>query len=359
MGFNVPSISIVLTTYNSEKDVERTLKGIVEQDFPLNRVELIVVDGGSKDNTLKIVKEFVERYSKLFYDVKIVAHDRNYGVSKARNDGIKMSRGRYILILDHDVIMSRDTLAKLLQYLESADEKVVAIIPLHNSTCRSSIGSWEYIIRRGKIWRVNAITSCALVRRELFNELGLYDETLGPPYTIYEDIDLGARALSKGYEILLLGTLEVIHETCNEVSLETSTTTTRQSSVVNKMKVLLRYIRILRGVLNTRYRYALAKYVRSAPVIEKFRWYTYTAITILFIPIMILAFVGIFVPLYAWILALTVMYIDVVHQYWNGKVLRISFTYSLIAYVWRLIRSFALVLPVNASSHLSCTTPRS
>ena len=359
MSFCAPLISIVLTTYNSEKVVERALKGIVKQDFPLNRVELIIVDGGSKDNTLKIVKGFVERYSKLFYDVKVIVHDRNYGVSKARNDGIKMSKGRYILILDHDVIIPRDTLAKLLQYLESADGKVVTIIPLHNSTCRSTIGSWEYIIRRGKIWRVNAITSCALVRRELFNEIGLYDETLRPPYTIYEDIELGARALSKGYEIHLLDTLEVIHETCNEVSPETSTTTTRQSSVVNKMKVLLRYIRILRGVLNARYRYALAKYVRSAPITEKIRWYTYTAITILFIPIMILAFVGIFVPLYAWTLALIVMYIDVVQQYWNGKVLHISLAYSLIAYVWRLLRSFALVLPVNVSSYLSCTTSRS
>jgi len=66
-----------------------------------------------------------------------------------------------------------------------------------------------------------------------------------------------------------------------------------------------------------------------------------------------------FVPLYAWTLALTVMYIDVAHQYWNSKVLHISLAYSLIAYVWRLIRSFALVLPVNVSSHLSYTTPRS
>jgi GT2 family glycosyltransferase len=347
MSLDVPLISIVLTTYNSEKVLAKTLEGIIEQDFPLNRVQLIVVDGGSKDNTLKIVKEFVEHYSKLFYDVKVVAHDKNYGVSKARNDGIRMNRGRYILVLDHDVIMPRDTLAKLLQYLESADKSVVATIPLHNPTCKGVIGSWEYIIRKGRIWRTNAITSCALVRRELFDEIGLYDETLGPPHTIYEDIELGARALSKGYKIHLLGTLEVIHETCNEVSSETSTTTTRQSSVVNKMKVLLRYIRILRGVLNTCYRYALANYVRSAPITEKIRWYTYTAITILFIPIMILAFVGIFIPLKAWTLALTVMYIDVVHQYWNSKVLHISLAYSLVAYVWRLLRSLALIIPTS------------
>jgi len=151
MSFDAPLISIVLTTYNSEKVIEKTLKGIIEQDFPLNRVQLIVVDGGSKDNTLKIVKEFVEHYSKLFYDVKVVAHNRNYGVSKARNDGIRMSRGRCILVLDHDVIMPKDTLAKLLQYLESVDKRVVAAIPLHNPTCKGVIGSWEYIIRKGRM----------------------------------------------------------------------------------------------------------------------------------------------------------------------------------------------------------------
>ena len=343
MSSDVPLISIVLTTYNSEKVVERALKGIVEQDFPLNRVKLIVVDDGSKDNTLNIVKGFVERYSKLFYDVKIVVHDRNYGVSKARNDGVKMSRGRYILVLDHDVIMPRDTLAKLLQYLESVDERVVAAIPLHNPTCKGVIGSWEYIIRKGRLWRTNAITSCALVRRELFDEIGLYDETLGPPYTIYEDIELGARALSKGYEIHLLGTLEVIHETCED----TLITTMKRGNTINKVKTLLGFIRILRGVLNARYRYALAKYVRNASITEKFRWYIYATLTTLFIPIMILMFIGIFVPLYAWILALTVMYIDVVHQYWNGKVLHISLAYSLIAYIWRLIRSLALIIPTS------------
>ena len=108
-----------------------------------------------------------------------------------------------------------------------------------------------------------------------------------------------------------------------------------------------------------RYRYALAKYVRNASITEKFRWYKYATLTTLFIPIMILMFIGIFLPLYAWILALTVMYIDVAHQYWNGKVLHISLAYPLIAYLWRLIRSLALVLPVNASRRLRSTAARS
>jgi glycosyltransferase involved in cell wall biosynthesis len=344
MNNRTPLISIILTTYNSEKIIEKTLRNIIGQDFPLNKVELVIVDDGSKDCTLRVIKEFVEQYAKNFCDVKIIVHDRNYGVSKARNDGIKASRGRYILILDHDVIMPRDTLAKLLYYLESVDRKVVAVIPLHNNTCKGTIGSWEYIIRKGKTWRANTITSCALVRRELFDEIGLYDETLGPPYTIYEDIEIGARALSKGYEIHLLCTLEVIHETCDGASIEI-TTTTRQGSILNKVKALLRYIRILRGVLNVRYRYALAKYLHSAPITERIRWYTYATLTISFIPIMALVFMGVFVPLYAWILALTVMYFDVVRQYWNGKALHTSLAYSLIACMWRLLRSLALVFP--------------
>jgi glycosyltransferase involved in cell wall biosynthesis len=339
---HAPLISIVLTTYNSEKVIEKTLRSIIEQDFLLNSAELIIVDGCSKDNTLKIIEKFIEYYAKNFYDVKVIAHDTNYGISKARNDGLKVSRGKYILILDHDVIMPRDVLAKLLQYLESIDKKVVAVIPLHNNTCKDTIRSWEYIIRKGKTWRTNAITSCALVRRELFDEIGLYDETLGPPYTIYEDIELGARALSKGYKIHLLGTLEVIHETCEEVPPKILTSAMKHCNHINKINMLLRYIK---GVLNSRYSYALAKYLHSAPIIERIRWYMYVVLTMLFIPIIALLLMGIVASFYIWILTLMAVYLDVVHQYWNSKAFYISFAYAFIAYLWRLIRSLALILP--------------
>jgi glycosyltransferase involved in cell wall biosynthesis len=342
-----PLISIILTTYNSEKVVKKTLRSIIEQDFPLNSAELIIVDGGSKDSTLKIIEKFVEQNARDFYDVKVIVHDKNYGVSKARNDGIKASRGRYILILDHDVIMHRDTLAKLLQHLESSNRKAVAVIPLHNNTCKDTIRSWEYLIMKGKIWRTNAITSCALVRRELFDEIGLYDETLGPPHTIYEDIELGARALSKGYEILLLGTLEVIHETCEEAPPNILTSTMKSEDLINKMDTLLRYIKVLKRILDLRYKYALAKYIHSAPIIERIKWYVNAVLAISSIPIIALLLMGVAAPLCVWILTLTVMYLDVVHQYWNDRVFHISFAYAFVAYVWRLIRSLALVLPAR------------
>ena len=248
MNNDIPLISIVLTTYNSEKIIKETLEAVVNQDFPLNTVELIIVDGGSKDNTLNIIKEFINNYVKYFYGMKLITHEKNYGVSKARNDGIKQAKGRFILILDHDVIMPKGTLSTLLHYIESSNRKVVAVIPLHNNTCKGIINTWEYVIRKGKIWKTNTITSCALVRRELFDEIGLYDESLGPPYTIYEDIELGARALSKGYEIHLLGTTEVIHDTCDgssEVDL--------QKSKTSLLTLLHKGVEIIKRILNVRY----------------------------------------------------------------------------------------------------------
>ncbi|MEM1868479.1 MAG: glycosyltransferase, partial [Thermosphaera sp.] len=58
-----PLVSIVLTTFNSEDTISDVLHAIVAQDMPLSSVELIIVDGGSKDRTIEIVKDFLEKYN--------------------------------------------------------------------------------------------------------------------------------------------------------------------------------------------------------------------------------------------------------------------------------------------------------
>jgi len=150
--------------------------------------------------------------------------------------------------------------------MQSAPWRVAAVVPLHKPLCGSRLALWEYRIRRGRITKTNAVTSCALVRREVVEEIGLYDETLCPPFTIYEDIEYGAGVLAKGYEIHVLGTHEVIHNTCNDVP-----QTGERSSQPN-------YLMLLGALRDPRYRYALRRYLPSAPLGERARWYLYASL---------------------------------------------------------------------------------
>jgi glycosyltransferase involved in cell wall biosynthesis len=337
MNSDAPSISIVLTTYNSEKVVERALKGIVGQDFPLNRVELIVVDGGSKDNTLKIVKEFVEHYSKLFYDVKIVVHDRNYGVSKARNDGIKMSRGRYVLILDHDVVMERNVLRVLYSFLSTTASKVVAVMPLLVPTSSFVLDKWLVKILEGRITEYYAVADCILLKRSIIDVVGYYDESLGPPFTIFEEREYGARIKSKGFKIYILGWVKGYHYSGVE----------DKEHNVNK-KASSRVLSAIHAILDKKYRYGLKKWVKSMPLLEKAKWFSYAILTLLFIPLTLASIVTkSLYTLITWLIPTLVLFIDVLKHYWNSKAFHISIAYAFIAYLWRLPRSLALIIPTS------------
>jgi len=314
------------------------LNSIVKQEFPLNKVELIIVDDGSKDNTLKIVQEFLKENSERFYRVELIVHDKNYGVSKARNDGIKTSRGRYILILDHDVILSRETIRSLLEYLERTPQKIAAVKPLLINEEGSFLSRWAEQILSNRLVKTNDITACALVRREVIEEIGYYDETLGPPYTIYEDIEYGARALSKGYEIHVLGWLKIRHLTRYK---KVRRDTLHHSNFLTRLRT------ILRSLASSSYRYALRKYLSSAPLSYKFRWGLYSIISPVLIISLITFIFGTNIPLITLLILVFILYLDVLKQYWNPKIPHISLAYSSIALAWRIIRGTTLLIPLK------------
>jgi len=335
-----PLISIVLTLFNSEKTVEAVLNGISTQDFPLDKIELIIVDGGSKDRTLEIVDKFLLENSHRFHSTKLIIHDRNYGLSKARNDGIRVSKGRYLLILDHDVILLGDTLRKSLEYIESSHKRVAAVIPLHRNLCSNFLMRWEYRIRKGKVTRATAITSCALLRRDLVNEIGFYDETLGPPLTPICEDEYGARALARGYEIHVVGFIEVLHDICEEP---------RENTVISQRNYIAfigSVVEALKSLGDSRYRYTYKRYLRSSPRSVKLRWVTYLALMLSAVPLLTVSLLSrSLLPLSIWILLTTLAYLDVLRYYWNSSLPHVSIAYSAIAFAWRLFRSVMLLIP--------------
>jgi len=126
-------VSIVITTFNDEDVIEETLNAALANIKYCNiSAELIVVDGGSNDQTLLKIREFVANHANNFKNVKVITHPRNLGISKARNDGISFSSCDLLLILDSDVVLPPQALGTMIGYLLQQEKlgRSVAVRPL-------------------------------------------------------------------------------------------------------------------------------------------------------------------------------------------------------------------------------------
>ena len=94
-------ISIIITVYNSEKYLNKTIDSVLNQNF--KDFELILVNDGSTDSS----GEICDNYAKKDKRVKVV-HQKNGGVSCARNKGVAISHGKYIGFVDSDDYISED-----------------------------------------------------------------------------------------------------------------------------------------------------------------------------------------------------------------------------------------------------------
>ncbi|MEN9519548.1 MAG: hypothetical protein RLZZ381_2136 [Cyanobacteriota bacterium] len=115
----MPIISIVIPTYNSELTIQETIESIQKQTF--TDFEIIVIDDGSQDNTVDVVKNLVKSESRL----KIFPYE-NGGVSVARNRGIEIARGEFISLLDGDDLWTPDKLESQLKALKNNPQAGVA-----------------------------------------------------------------------------------------------------------------------------------------------------------------------------------------------------------------------------------------
>ena len=101
-------ISVVIPLYNKEQSIAATIQSVLAQTY--TDYEIIVVDDGSTDNSLKVVQE---RVSELENERVRIIHQENAGVSAARNKGILESKGKYIAFLDADDLWAPNYLATL------------------------------------------------------------------------------------------------------------------------------------------------------------------------------------------------------------------------------------------------------
>ena len=110
-----PAVSVILTVYNRESSLRRSMNSLLGQSF--SDWELIAVNDGSRDNSLRILKE----YEGLFDNIKVLTQE-NKKLAYSRNRGIYNSSGRYITFLDSDDEYESNHLSERVMFMENNPE---------------------------------------------------------------------------------------------------------------------------------------------------------------------------------------------------------------------------------------------
>ena len=120
-------ISIIIPVYNVEKFLGKCLDSLLEQTHNQEKIQIILINDGSKDNSLEICNEYASSHK----NIKVI-DKKNEGVSIARNVGIKSATGKYIMILDSDDFLSKDSVENLYKFFEKHYEEIdLLTYPIH------------------------------------------------------------------------------------------------------------------------------------------------------------------------------------------------------------------------------------
>ena len=106
-------VSVIIPVYNGEKYIKNCLENVLSQTY--KNLEIIVVDDGSTDRSAEIAAG---------YPVKIVAHERNSGLSAARNTGIDNAQGDYIHFMDVDDLLNTDFYKSMVEAIVSTGSDI-------------------------------------------------------------------------------------------------------------------------------------------------------------------------------------------------------------------------------------------
>lgn len=110
MKKKTPLVSVIVPAYNAEKFIAESIQSVIDQTY--NNWELVIVNDGSTDNTLSVVKRFTDPRV-------LVMSQKNSGVSAARNRGLEKCKGSYITFLDADDTLPPESIEKRVAYLEA------------------------------------------------------------------------------------------------------------------------------------------------------------------------------------------------------------------------------------------------
>lgn len=209
MNSELVEVSIVIPTKNNEDIIDKCLSSIQNIDYPKDKMEVIIVDGHSSDNTVEIAEKFGAR---IIYE--------NVGTrGGACNIGVRSAKGEFIAFTDADCVVPKDWLKNLIKHFDREDIASVGgpnVTPEDDTELAKCIGGvLSFLSKPGsrygldvdKVVETFHNSGCNAVYRKKAIEAGWFNEKL----ITCEDEELDYRILEKGYRILYTPDAKVNH----------------------------------------------------------------------------------------------------------------------------------------------------
>lgn len=199
------TVAVIIPNYNGQKYLGDCLKSLRKQSF--QDFKVIMVDNGSSDGSISVVK-------RDFPEVQIIGLSDNTGFANAVNVGIKETGAKYVFLLNNDTVCEEGVIEALVKVLDkkksvfSVQAKMLQIKEPHliddAGDYYCALG-WAFAPSKDKdnskySRRINVTSACAgaaMYRREVFEEIGYFDEA---HFCYLEDVDVGYRARLYGYD---------------------------------------------------------------------------------------------------------------------------------------------------------------
>ncbi|MFH1199111.1 MAG: glycosyltransferase family 2 protein [Candidatus Omnitrophota bacterium] len=204
---NLPGVSVMVPAKNEGKVIEDTLDTLLDLNYPLDKIELVIINDGSTDNTKEVLDEYAFRYKRI-KPVHIPEDSACHGKSAALNEGLKHCSYNYIVVFDGDNRPEKDSV----QYLVRAiikDEKLAAVCGKIRTFNRSKnlltrfanieFISHQWLIQAGN-WRTRSTALLPgtnyIIRKDILLSVGGWNVN-----ALAEDTELSFRLFSLGYII--------------------------------------------------------------------------------------------------------------------------------------------------------------
>jgi GT2 family glycosyltransferase len=207
---NAEKVSIIIVTYNSEKDIQKLLPSLLSQTY--KNFEIILVDNNSQDRSVELTKNY-------FSDAKVIKNSENLGFAHAVNQGIKVSSGEFILLLNPDTMFKEDFIEILVKKLKEHPEAGGACGKLLTEDGKKIDSAGIFFspflrhFDRGQgeepekyaleVYVFGVSGASALFRRKMLEDVKIDEEYFDSSFFAYrEDADLCWRAQLLGWKFL-------------------------------------------------------------------------------------------------------------------------------------------------------------